>query len=32
IDLVEYDVRGIKKYEGSQAVNHLEVLIEERKQ
>ncbi len=31
IDLLEYDVRGIKKYEGSQAVDHLEVLIEERK-
>lgn len=32
IDTLEYDVRGIKKYEGSQAVDHIEVLIEERKQ
>lgn len=31
IDTLEYDVRGIKKYEGSTAVDHLEVLIEERK-
>jgi len=31
IDTLEYDVKGIKKYEGSQAVDHLEVLIEERK-
>ena len=31
IDLLEYDVKGIKKYEGSKAVDHLEVLIEERK-
>jgi len=32
IDTLEYDVKGIKKYEGSQAVDHIEVLIEERKQ
>ena len=31
IDSLEYDVRGIKKYEGSLSVDHLEVLIEERK-
>ena len=31
IDLLEYDVKGIKKYEGSKAVDHIEVLIEERK-
>jgi len=31
IDSTEYDVRGIKKYEGSQVVDHLEILIEERK-
>ena len=31
IDSVEYDVRGIKKYEGSQTgIDHLEILIEER--
>lgn len=32
IDLLEYDVKGIKKYEGTHGVNHLEVLIEKRKQ
>jgi len=32
IDTLEYDVRGIKKYEGSHNVDHLEILIEERKQ
>ena len=32
IDTLEYDVRGIKKYEGSQSVDHLEILIEQRKQ
>jgi len=32
IDEVEYDVKGIKRYEGSQAVDHQEILIEERKQ
>lgn len=31
IDTLEYDVKGIKKYEGSKAVDHLEILIEERK-
>jgi len=31
IDTLEYDVKGIKKYEGSHAVDHLEILIEERK-
>lgn len=31
IDTIEYDVKGIKKYEGSKAVDHLEILIEERK-
>jgi len=31
IDALEYDVKGIKKYEGSHAVDHLEILIEERK-
>ena len=31
IDSIEYDVRGIKKYEGSQTgIDHLEILIEER--
>ena len=32
IDTIEYDVRGIKKYDGSQLVDHLEVLIEKRKE
>lgn len=32
IDSIEYDVRGIRKYEGSHAVDHMAVLIEERKQ
>jgi len=32
IDLLEYDVKGIKKYEGSHNVDHIKVLIEERKQ
>lgn len=31
IDTLEYDVKGIKKYEGSHEVDHIEVLIEERK-
>ena len=31
IDTLEYDVKGIKKYEGSKAVDHLEILVEERK-
>lgn len=31
IDTIEYDVKGVKKYEGSEAVDHIEVLIEERK-
>ena len=31
IDTLEYSVKGIKKYEGSQSVDHLEVLLEERK-
>jgi hypothetical protein len=31
IDGIEYEVRGIKKYEGSRGVDHLEVLIEQRK-
>ena len=31
IDSTEYDVRGIKKYEGSKTgIDHLEILIEER--
>lgn len=32
INEIEYDVKGIKKYEGSYSSDHLEVLIEERKQ
>ena len=31
IDGLEYDVRGIKKYEGSQLVDHKKILVEERK-
>lgn len=31
VDTTEYEVRGIKKYEGSHNVDHIEVLIEERK-
>jgi len=31
IDTLEYDVKGIKKYEGSHNVDHIEILIEERK-
>lgn len=31
IDEIEYSVKGIKKYEGSHNVDHLEILIEERK-
>ena len=31
IDLIEYEVRGIKKYEGSYATDHAEILIEKRK-
>ena len=31
IDEMCYDVRGVNKFEGSQKVDHLEILIEERK-
>jgi len=31
IDGEIYEVKGIKKYEGSKGVDHLEVLIEQRK-
>ena len=32
IDEVCYDVRGVNKYEGSQKVDHLEILVEERQE
>jgi len=32
IDEVCYDVRGVNKFEGSNSVDHLEVLIEKRKE
>ena len=31
IDELEYSVKGIKKYEGSQAVDHSKILLEQRK-
>jgi len=32
IDEVSYDVRGVNKYEGSQKVDHTEILVEERQE
>jgi len=32
IDSEKYDVRGIKKYEGTQTVDHLEIIIEKIKE